>query len=201
MTILRTEADLETIYGTCSEASLVKEIDFLSPGYQAFVTHSPFAILTTVGPEGTDASPRGDKAGFVRIETPRTLLMPDRRGNNRIDSLRNIVRDPRCSFMFMVPGNSNVLRVNGRAEIDIDPELCASFEMEGKAPRSVIRLQVEKAYFQCARAIMRADLWGKIETVPDLPTPGQMMKEITEGAFDGDQYDQEWPERAKTSMW
>ena len=141
MTILRTEADLETIYGTCSEASLVKEIDFLSPGY------------------------------------------------------------PRCSFMFMVPGNSNVVRVNGRAEIDVDPELCASFEMEGKAPRSAIRLQVEKAYFQCARAIMRADLWGEIETVPDLPTPGQMMKEITEGAFDGDQYDQEWPERAKTSMW
>lgn len=201
MSIVSSEKELETIYGTCSEASLVKEIDFLSSGYQAFVTHSPFAILSTVGPEGTDASPRGDKPGFVRIETPRTLLMPDRRGNNRIDSLRNIVRDPRCSLMFMVPGNTNVLRVNGHGEIDVDPKLCTSFEMEGKAPRSVIRLQVEKAYFQCARAIMRADLWAHVETVPDLPTPGQMMKEITEGAFDGDQYDQEWPERAKTSMW
>lgn len=200
MSIVRSEKELETIYSGVSDASLVKEIDFLSAGYQAFVTHSPFVILSTVGPEGTDASPRGDKAGFVRIETPRTLLMPDRRGNNRIDSLRNIVRDPRCSFMFMVPGNGNVLRVNGRAEIDIDEALCTSFEMEGKAPRSVIRLHIEKAYFQCARAIMRAELWSA-HTAPDLPTPGQMMKEITEGAFDGDSYDQEWPERAKTSMW
>ncbi len=200
MSIVRSEKELETIYSGVSDASLVKEIDFLSAGYQAFVTHSPFVILSTVGPEGTDASPRGDKAGFVRIETPRTLLMPDRRGNNRIDSLRNIVRDPRCSFMFMVPGNGNVLRVNGRAEIDIDEALCTSFEMEGKAPRSVIRLHIEKAYFQCARAIMRAELWSA-HTAPDLPTPGQMMKEITEGAFDGDSYDKEWPERAKTSMW
>lgn len=200
MSIVRSEKELETIYSGVSDASLVKEIDFLSAGYQAFVTHSPFVILSTVGPEGTDASPRGDKAGFVRIETPRTLLMPDRRGNNRIDSLRNIVRDPRCSFMFMVPGNGNVLRVNGRAEIDIDEALCTSFEMEGKAPRSVIRLHIEKAYFQCARAIMRAELWNT-QTAPELPTPGQMMKEITEGAFDGDSYDKEWPERAKTSMW
>lgn len=200
MSIVRSEKELETIYSGVSDASLVKEIDFLSAGYQAFVTHSPFVILSTVGPEGTDASPRGDKAGFVRIETPRTLLMPDRRGNNRIDSLRNIVRDPRCSFMFMVPGNGNVLRVNGRAEIDIDEALCTSFEMEGKAPRSVIRLHIEKAYFQCARAIMRAELWNA-HTAPELPTPGQMMKEITEGAFDGDSYDKEWPERAKTSMW
>lgn len=200
MSIVRSEKELETIYCGVSDASLVKEIDFLSAGYQAFVTHSPFVILSTVGPEGTDASPRGDKAGFVRIETPRTLLMPDRRGNNRIDSLRNIVRDPRCSFMFMVPGNGNVLRVNGRAEIDIDEALCTSFEMEGKAPRSVIRLHIEKAYFQCARAIMRAELWNA-HTAPELPTPGQMMKEITEGAFDGDSYDKEWPERAKTSMW
>lgn len=200
MSIVRSEKELETIYSGVSDASLVKEIHFLSAGYQAFVTHSPFVILSTVGPEGTDASPRGDKAGFVRIETPRTLLMPDRRGNNRIDSLRNIVRDPRCSFMFMVPGNGNVLRVNGRAEIDIDEALCTSFEMEGKAPRSVIRLHIEKAYFQCARAIMRAELWNA-HTAPELPTPGQMMKEITEGAFDGDSYDKEWPERAKTSMW
>lgn len=200
MSIVRSEKELETIYSSVSDASLVKEIDFLSAGYQAFVTHSPFVILSTVGPEGTDASPRGDKAGFVRIETPRTLLMPDRRGNNRIDSLRNIVRDPRCSLMFMVPGNGNVLRVNGRAEIDIDEALCTSFEMEGKAPRSVIRLHIEKAYIQCARAIMRAELWNA-HTAPELPTPGQMMKEITEGAFDGDSYDKEWPERAKTSMW
>ncbi|TDQ64223.1 hypothetical protein ATL17_2237 [Maritalea mobilis] len=200
MSIVRSKKELETIYSGVSDASLVKEIDFLSAGYQAFVTHSPFVILSTIGPEGTDASPRGDKAGFVRIETPRTLLMPDRRGNNRIDSLRNIVRDPRCSFMFMVPGNGNVLRVNGRAEIDIDEALCTSFEMEGKAPRSVIRLHIEKAYFQCARAIMRAELWNA-HTAPELPTPGQMMKEITEGAFDGDSYDKEWPERAKTSMW
>lgn len=200
MSIVRSEKELETIYTGVSDASLVKEISFLTDGYQAFVTHSPFAILSTVGPEGTDASPRGDKTGFVRIETRRSLLMPDRRGNNRIDSLRNIVRDPRCSFMFLVPGNANVLRVNGRAEIDIDEALCQSFEMDGKAPRSVIRLHIEKAYFQCARAIMRAELWNAHEK-PNLPTPGQLMKEITEGAFDGDSYDKEWPERAKTSMW
>ncbi len=131
---------------------------------------------------------------------PRELLLPDRRGNNRVDSLRNIVRDSRCSLMFMVPGNATVLRVNGRAEIDVDPALCAQFEMDSKLPRSVIRLRIDKAYFQCARAIMRADLWGRRHT-PDLPTPGQMMTEITKGGFDGDKYDQEWPARAKTSLW
>lgn len=200
MSIVTTEADLEAIYGAASEASLVKEIDFLSEGYQAFVAQSPFAILSTVGPEGTDASPRGDKPGFVHMASPRELLMPDRRGNNRIDSLRNIVRDPRCSLMFMVPGNANVLRVNGQAEIDVDPALCAQFEVEGKAPRSVVRLRIERAYFQCARAIMRADLWGNHDA-PDLPTPGQLMTEITQGNFDGATYDQEWPARAKTSLW
>lgn len=200
MSIVKTEAELDAIYGGVSEASLVKEIDFLSEGYQAFVTHSPFAILSTVGPEGTDASPRGDKPGFVHIASPRELLMPDRRGNNRIDSLRNIVRDPRCSLMFMVPGNANVLRVNGLAEIDVDPELCARFDIDGKSPRSVVRLRIEKAYFQCARAIMRADLWGDHDA-PHLPTPGQLMKEITNGSFDGATYDREWPARAKTSLW
>jgi uncharacterized protein len=202
MTILKSVEDLESHYGTIGEASLVKEISHLSPAYRRIIESSSFCALSTCGPEGLDCSPRGDDGMVVRIQDEKTLLMPDRRGNNRIDSLRNIVRDPRVSLMFMVPGWNNVLRINGKAQISVAPNLLATFEKEGKQPRSVIVVTIEAVYFQCARAIIRADLWNSDKQIAkeDLPTPGTIMQEIKQ-SFDGRSYDEEWPHRASKSMW
>lgn len=202
MSLLTTLEALHAHYGTAGEASLIKEIDYLSPAYRKIVENSRFCALTTAGPEGLDCSPRGDEDPVVRIKDDRTLLLPDRRGNNRIDSLRNIVRDPRVSLMFMVPGWNNVLRLNGKAVLSVDPEMLASFEKEGHCPRSVIIVTIDAVYFQCARALMRSDLWNPEKQIGkgDLPTPGQIMQEIKAG-FDGEAYDVEWPQRAQKSMW
>ncbi len=194
---------LEALYGTPGPASTVKVADRITPQYGAFIDAAPFAALATVGPEGVDCSPRGDMRGFVRVADPKTLMMPDRRGNNRVDSLRNIVRDPRVALMFMVPGSGNCVRVNGRAVVAVEPDLLASFEVDGKAPRSVIVTTVEEVYFQCARAIVRSDLWNPAHHVApgSLPTPGQILAELSEGTVGGADYDREWPERAAKSMW
>ncbi|MDP3896383.1 MAG: pyridoxamine 5'-phosphate oxidase family protein [Mesorhizobium sp.] len=194
---------LEALYGLPGETSLVKELDHIIPEYAAFIAASPFVALATSGPEGLDCSPRGDLAGFVRLKDERTLLMPDRRGNNRADSLKNILRDPRVGLLFLVPGSGTTLRVNGRAQISIEADLCQSFAMEGKPARSVTVIAVEAVYFQCARAIHRADLWNseKHADPGSLPTPGQMLAVTSRHAIDGKRYDAEWPERAKTSMW
>ncbi|WP_420962222.1 pyridoxamine 5'-phosphate oxidase family protein [Brucella sp. IR073] len=202
MTIIRTIEELEAIYGKPGEASLIKEVDHLIPEYAAFIQASPFVSLATSGPEGLDCSPRGDLPGFVRVKDERTLLMPDRHGNNRADSLKNILRDDRVGLLFIVPGSGNTLRLNGRAVISIDPELCASFTMQGKAARSVMIITVEAVYFQCARAIHRSELWNPEKHVDpkSLPTPGQMLARTRDG-FDGEAYDAAWWERAKATMW
>ena len=203
MTRLTTIEALEAIYGPTSAASTVKELDHLNAPYRAYIEASPFCALATVGPEGLDCSPRGDAGGVVRIADDRTLMMPDRRGNNRCDSLRNIVRDPLVALMFLIPGSNTTLRVNGRAVIETDPALLDSFVMEGKPPRSVVVVTVEAAYFQCARALMRGQVWSP-ETFVDpasLPTAGQMLAAASAGAVGGEAYDLEWPERAKASMW
>lgn len=202
MSLLTTLDALHAHYGTPGKASLIKESVHLTPAYRKIVETSRFCALSTCGQEGLDCSPRGDDEAVVRIRDECTLLLPDRRGNNRIDSLRNIVRDPRVSLMFMVPGWNNVLRINGEAVLSVDPDLLASFEKEGKPPRSVIIITTGTIYFQCARAIMRADLWNAQQQTAsgDLPTPGDIMQEIEDG-FDGLSYDQDWPDRAKTSMW
>lgn len=203
MTTIRSEQELEALYGAPSEAALVKVVDRIVPSYRAFVEASPFAILSTVGPEGIDGSPRGDRPGFVRVQDERTLLLPDRRGNNRIDSLRNVVRDPRVALLFLVPGSGNTLRVNGRATISVEPALLASFAVEEKAPRSVLVVAVDEVYFQCARAIMRSALWDPASQAAkdSVPTPGRILAELTAHRVGGDAYDREWPERAKTSLW
>jgi len=159
--------------------------------------------LATCGPEGLDCSPRGDLPGFIRIHDQKTLMMPDRRGNNRIDSLRNLVRDPRVALLFLIPGSGSTLRVNGRAQVSTDPELLASFKIEGKAPRAVIVITVEDIYFQCARAIVRSDLWNPEKHVDPktLPTPGQILAEMSDHRVGGDNYDRAWPERARRSLW
>jgi PPOX class probable FMN-dependent enzyme len=181
----------------------VKVADRITPAYRSWIEKSPFAALATSGPEGLDCSPRGDMAGFVRIHDDRTLMMPDRRGNNRIDSLRNIVRDPRAALLFLIPGSGNTLRVNGRAKVSADPELLASFGIAGKAPRTVVIMTVEEVYFQCARAIVRSDLWNPDRRIDPrtLPTPGQILAEMSGNRIGGEQYDREWPERARQSLW
>ncbi|MEY9739689.1 PPOX class probable FMN-dependent enzyme [Bradyrhizobium ottawaense] len=140
---------------------------------------------------------------FVRIHDPKTLMLPDRRGNNRVDSLRNIVRDPRVSLMFLIPGSGNAVRANGRAHLSIDPELLASFKVEGKAPRSVMVMKVDEIYFQCARAIVRSELWNPDKRIDPktLPTPGQILAEMSDNQVGGAEYDRIWPERAAATMW
>jgi PPOX class probable FMN-dependent enzyme len=184
-------------------ASTVKVTDHITPHYAALIEASPFLALATVGPEGLDCSPRGDLPGFVRIADPKTLMLPDRRGNNRIDSLLNIVRDPRVALLFLIPGSGTTFRVNGRAALSADPALLESFAVDGKPPRTVMVVTVEEAYFQCARAIVRSGLW-KAESHVDpktLPTPGAMLAAVTAGEVGGDTYDREWPSRAAKTMW
>ena len=203
MTTINSIDELETLYGAPGEASLVKEVDRIIPEYAAFIEASTFVALATSGPEGLDCSPRGDNAGFVRIHDEKTLMMPDRRGNNRVDSLRNIVRDGRVGLLFLVPGSTTTMRVNGVAHLSIEPQLLASFAVDDKPPRSVIVIDVEAAYFQCARAILRADLWNAERHVDPktLPTPGQILASTSKRRIDGDAYDAEWPDRARKSMW
>lgn len=201
--ILRTEAELEAIYGRPVEAATVKEVNWITPHYRAYIEASPYAALATSGPEGLDCSPRGDKPGFVRVHDEKTLMLPDRRGNNRIDSLRNIVRDPRVALLFMIPGVGNTLRVNGRARLSIAPDLLESFAIEEKAPRSVTVIEVDAVYFQCARALVRSELWNPERHVDpkSLPSAGQILAALSNDRVGGATYDREWPGRAAATMW
>jgi PPOX class probable FMN-dependent enzyme len=203
MSIIASVEDLEAIYGQPNDASTVKVADRITPEYRTLIEVSPFAALATSGPEGLDCSPRGDAAGFVRIHDEKTLMMPDRRGNNRVDSLRNIVRDPRVALLFLIPGVGSTLRINGHAHVSIDGKLCESFLTEGKAPRSVVVMAVGEVYFQCARAIVRSDLWNpkKHLSPKDLPSPGQILASMSGNRVGGEEYDRAWPERAQKSLW
>ncbi|WP_105382191.1 pyridoxamine 5'-phosphate oxidase family protein [Neorhizobium alkalisoli] len=202
MSIITSVEELQAIYDGVSEASLVKVTKVLTPEYRQMIEASPFMALATVGPEGLDCSPRGDLGGVVRIRDDATLLLPDWRGNNRIDSLLNIVRDPRVALMFLVPGSNTAMRINGRAVISVDPELLTSFEMDGRHPRSVTVITIHEVYFQCARALMRAQLWNPERFVDskDLPTPGILLK-AAKADFDQETYDREWSARAARTMW
>ncbi|MEK9965467.1 MAG: pyridoxamine 5'-phosphate oxidase family protein [Rhodospirillaceae bacterium] len=203
MSTINTVEEIEAIYGTPVETSLAKEIDHITPQYRALIEASPFVALATAGPEGLDCSPRGDMAGFVRIHDENTVMIPDRRGNNRVDSLRNIVRDPRVALLFLLPGSGSTLRINGRAHLSVEPELLESFSVDGKAPRSVVVITVETIYFQCARAIIRSELWNPDRFIDPatLPTPGQILATLSENRLGGEAYDNSWADRAKDSMW
>lgn len=202
MTIITSVEQLKAIYDGVSEASLAKVTRTLTPEYRQMIEASPFVAFATVGPEGLDCSPRGDLGGAVRIQDEATLLLPDWRGNNRIDSLINIVRDPRVALMFLVPGSNTAMRINGRAVISVDTALLDSFEMDGRHPRSVTVITINEVYFQCARALMRAELWNPEHFVDpkNLPTPGTLLK-AAKADFDKETYDREWPERAAKTMW
>ena len=201
--ILKTKAALEAIYGRPLETSTVKEVNWITPHYRAYIEAAPYAALATCGPEGLDCSPRGDRAGFVRVHDEKTLMLPDRRGNNRIDSLRNIVRDPRVALLFMIPGVGNTLRVNGRAHLSIAAELLESFAVEDKAPRSVTVIEVDAVYFQCARALVRSELWNPQRHVDpkSLPTAGQILAALSGERVGGETNDRELPGRAAATMW
>ena len=203
MTIVTTIEELEALYGQPGETSTVKEADWLTPQYRSLMEASPFVALATAGPEGLDCSPRGDAGQAVRIVDDRTVMMPDRRGNNRCDSLRNIVRDERVALLFLIPGSGTTLRLNGTAHLSIDPDLLASFAVKGQAPRSVIVIGVQRVYFQCARAIVRSELWNPARHVDpaSLPTPGDILAVMSQARVGGRAYDEEWPERAAKTMW
>lgn len=194
-------SELHALYGTPADASLRKVTPRLTKAYRTWIERSRFCVLTTVGPEGTDGTPRGDDGPVVTIADDRTLLLPDWRGNNRIDALRNIVRDGRVSLLFLIAGCTVAMRVNGTAIVTVDPEVIGKFIRDGKSPRSVIVVTIAEVYSQCARALVRSGLWTMGDQSKDLPTVGQMLQEITEGEIEGQSYDAGWPERAAKTMW
>jgi PPOX class probable FMN-dependent enzyme len=201
--------DLARVYpGPLSPATLFKEIDHVDENYGALIAASPFFVLATVSPDGLDCSPRGDAPGFVTVRDSKTLLVPDRRGNNRLDSYRNILSDNRVGMLFLIPGYGETLRVNGRAELLCDPDSCAQFEMARKRPASVMIVHVETVFFQCSRAVVRSELWNPKRHVDKrtLPSPGAILRDITARSekvetFDGEAYDAALPARVKATLY
>ena len=201
--VIQSEAELEQMFARPASASILKVTTRLTDTYRRWIEASPFFTIATCGPEGLDCSPRGDAAGFVRVADESTLLLPERRGNNRLDTLRNVVNDPRVGLLFLVPGITETLRVNGRAVLSKDEGLCGSFAVQGKAPRVVIVVTIDAVYFQCARALVRSRLWDPagFRDVGELPTAGTMLAEASGGNEGGSQYDAELPERLRTTLY
>lgn len=195
-------ATLERLYGKPAGAAVAKEIDYVHPHYRRMIAASPFVVVATNGPGGVDASPRGDAPGFVAVEDEKTLLLPDRPGNNRIDSLRNILADPHVALLFLIPGIGETLRVNGRAAISVDPALLARFEVNEKLPRSVLVISVDTVFFQCSRAIFRSRLWDPAQHIErtSLPSLGRMVADLSRG-FDAESYDKGLYERLKDTLY
>jgi uncharacterized protein len=198
-----TLAALEALYDKPYGPAIVKEIDRINPHYRKFIEAAPFFALATSGPDGLDCSPRGDAPGFVRVADEKTLLIPDRRGNNRLDSLRNIVSDPRVALLFLIPGVGETIRVIGRASISTDPALTETFIVNGNAPRSVIVVAVERVFFQCSKAIVRSKLWDPALHVdrPSLPSAGTILGEISGGKIGGPDHDRAQPQRIKETLY
>ncbi|MDF9301190.1 pyridoxamine 5'-phosphate oxidase family protein [Tritonibacter mobilis] len=201
MDAIKSIEDLEALYGTPGAPSLRKVARQMTPLYRKWIMASRLCMLATVGPEGTDDSPRGDDGPVVLELDPGTLALPDWRGNNRIDSLRNIVRDGRVSLMFLVPGSNNVVRVNGTAIVTADPDLLQRFDKAAKLPRTVIVIKINEIYSQCARALMRARTWTSGDESEGLPSVGDILAEQTAGEEGGRAYDEAWAPRAAKTMW
>ncbi len=194
---------LERLYGQPYGPSIAKEASRITAHYRAFIEAAPFFALASAGPDGLDCSPRGDPPGFVRVADETTLLIPDRRGNNRIDTLRNILRDPRVALLFLIPGCGETIRVNGRASISTDPALTQSFSLDGKQPRTVIVVAVDRIYYQCAKAIVRSKLWDPAHHVnrKSLPSAGTILADLTAGRLGGEEHDRAAPERLKATLY
>jgi uncharacterized protein len=201
--LVTTMEQLEALYGQRMPTSLIKEIDHISEGYRKLIEAAPFVAVATCGPEGLDCSPKGDPRGFVRILDDKTLAIPDRPGNNRIDGFRNIVRDPRIALLFLIPGVGETLRVNGRAAISIDPGLMQGCALNGKLPRCVLVVHIESIYFHCSKAIVRSKLWDETTKIDrkSLPSTGSIIAELSEGKLGGEKYDREAPEKIKAQLY
>ncbi len=200
---VRTIEELQALYGAVASPSVIKEVDHIHPIYRPFIETAPFAVLATTGPRGLDATPRGDPAGFVHIEDGKTLILPDRRGNNRIDSLRNIIADPRVALLFMVPGIGETLRVNGTAEILAGADQLARFAIAGHTPQTILRITVSSVFFQCSRAVIRAGLWKQNSQVSRdaLPSAGAILRTLSQAEIDGDAYDRALPRRIVDTLY
>ena len=201
--LIKSVEQLQTLYGEKSKGAVLKEIDHLSGGYRKLVEAAPFVVVATAGPEGLDCSPKGDAPGFVRIIDERTLALPDRPGNNRVDGFTNILRDPRIALLFLIPGVGETLRVNGRASITVDPGLMQSFSVNGRLPRCVLIVHIERVFFHCSKAIVRSKLWdagAKIDR-GSVPSAGTLLGELTHGELGGESYDREAPDRIKASLY
>ncbi|MBU2960902.1 pyridoxamine 5'-phosphate oxidase family protein [Citreicella sp. C3M06] len=193
-------AALEALYAAPGGAALRKVAGRLTPAYRRWIAASRFCVLATCGPEGMDASPRGDD-GPVALELDAgTLALPDWRGNNRLDSLRNIVRDGRIALMFMVPGDNVVVRVNGRAWLTDDADLCARFEQAGRHPVTVIVIEIGEVYAQCPKSLLRSGLWGRDDSA-EVPSLGDILSEMTSGEIDASAWDRDYPDRARSTLW
>jgi PPOX class probable FMN-dependent enzyme len=200
---IKDAATLQRLYGTPSGAAVEKEINYIHPHYRAMIAASPFVVLATSGPEGLDTSPRGDAAGFVVVEDEKTLLIPDRRGNNRVDSLRNIIANPHVALLFLIPGVGETLRVNGQAIISTAPVLLERFSVGGKLPRSVIVIRVDTVFFQCSRAVWRSKLWDPAQHIErtSLPSLGRMIEDISQSRINAETYDNGLYERLKGALY
>lgn len=193
--------ELDALYGEPGAVSLRKVVPALTPLYRQWIETSRFCVMSTVGPDGTDGSPRGDNGPVVQILDAQTLAMPDWRGNNRLDTLRNIVTDGKISLMFFVPGSNNVVRINGQAQLTADAGMRAEFDKNGRQPATVIIISIAEVYSQCARALLRANIWDGADDSANLATIGQIMSEITNGEEGGAPYDAAWADRAAKTMW
>ncbi len=198
--------DLDTLlacYGEPVGAAVAKELPYIHPHYRRFIEAAPFVSVATSGPGGLDNSPRGDAPGFVRMVDDRTLMLPDRRGNNRLDTLRNLLADPRIALLFLIPGVGETLRVNGRAVISVDPALLDMFAVDGKAPRSVLVVTVDTVYYQCSKALVRSKLWDPATRIERsaLPSTGTMIGDISRGTIDAAVYDRELPTRIQAQLY
>jgi PPOX class probable FMN-dependent enzyme len=195
--------EMRAHYGAPGQASLAKVSEVVTPAYRAWIEAAPFCVLATTGRGGLDASPRGDRGAVARVLDPQTIALPDRRGNDRIDSLQNLLADSRVGLLFLLPGSGITIRVNGRARVTVDEEFCESFAIDGKAPRSVLVIRVDEVYFRCARAVMRAGLWdtGSRPDLAALPTIGRILATQSGGAIDGEVYDASWRDRAAATLW
>ena len=200
---IKTIEQLERLYGEPRPVAVLKEVEEITPSYAKLIEAAPFVAIATSGPEGLDCSPKGDPAGFIRILDKKRLAIPDRPGNNRIDGMRNLVRDPRIALLFLIPGIGETLRVNGRAAISVDPDLLQSFAIGGKLPRAVMVVTVERIYFHCSKAIVRSKLWSESTKVEraSLPSTGTIIAELSNGKFGGESYDREAPARIQAELY
>src|ERR1700688_538583 len=201
--LITTIEQLDALYGEKLPTSIIKEIDHISDGYHKLIEAAPFVVVATGGPEGLDCSPKGDAAGFVRILDDKTLAIPDRPGNNRLDGFRNLLCDPRIALLFLIPGVGETLRVNGRASISVDPELMQSFAVNGKLPRSVLIIHIKSAFFHCSKAIVRSQLWDEKTKIDrkSLPSTGTIIAELSQGKLGGETYDREALEKIKAMLY